>query len=402
MRFIPAWRCALLTLSCLYSLAAGAVGLAPDAGQASRELQRQPELGAPKAITGLRSEPALIDQASAGGVRITVKGIHISGNDGAVPTAELDSLVAGLVGGDHSLGELDEGAARITADYRDHDFVVARAYLPVQEISDGIVVIKVLRGLLGEQRLSNRSGLSDDRAGGYLRGIRSGDALQSRPGDRALALLSDTPGVGGARATLQPGASVGTTDLLIELDPDQTYTANLALDNYGNRYTGEYRLDAALGWNSPLHIGDQLIARALASDQAMGYARLAYQLPLGADGLKLGLAYADTRYSLGKEFATLQAHGTAGNSSVYATYPIVRTGTTRFSGALTWEAKRLVDETEAPASRTEKRLRLINLGFTGSHEDAVMGTGETVWDLSLVAGRLGMDALTLASDGAAA
>lgn len=50
----------------------------------------------------------------------------------------------------------------------------------------------------------------------------------------------------------RPGASVGTSKLLIELDLAKSYGANLTLDNYGSRYTGAYRLGCAFKLASPL------------------------------------------------------------------------------------------------------------------------------------------------------
>ena len=392
-----------LTLALGSSLGAIAAPLAPDAGQTSRELQKQPDLNGPKVVVPLRAEPEGANAAGADDkLRIAVKAILIAGNNDTVPAQALDSLVADLIGGDHSLAELDAAAERITAYYRAHDYVVARAYVPAQEVKDGVVVIRVLLGLLDHQILQNHSRLPDSVARGYLQGIKPGAALQTAPVDRTLLLLADTPGVGGARATLQPGASVGTSELVIEIDPSSAYSANAALDNYGNRYTGEYRMDLALGLNSPLQIGDQLTLRALASDLNMRYARLAYQLPLGGDGLKVGAAYADTRYQLGMDFASLLAHGSATNASVYGTYPIVRTPMSQLTSALTWEGKKLLDDTGAPVTSASKQVRLVNLGLTGIAQDSVGRGGVTALDFSLVAGKLTMDAQSLATDTASA
>ena len=394
-------RLSVITLALLTSLSAHAQPVAPDAGQTSRELQKQPELNAPKVITPLRLEGEAAPKGSANSnVRIAVKAIHVTGNS-IYPASELQALVANLVGGEHTLAELDAGAARITAYYRERGYVVARAYLPEQEIKNGVVVIKVLEGIVGQQRINNQALLTDNRANNYLRG-KSGDVLQSKPVDRTLLLLADTPGVGGARAILQPGASVGTSDLLIELIPSAPYTANIELDNYGNRYTGEYRLGGALALNSPLKIGDQLSLRALTSDQDLTYARVAYQLPMGGSGLRVGAAYSDLRYRLGKEFAGLQASGSAINSSLFAVYPFIRSLTANLSGTLTWEHKKLKDRTDAPVTTSDKRVQLANFGLAGSHQDAVGGAGVTAFDLSFVTGKLSMDAVSLAADAASA
>lgn len=392
----------VLTLALLSSLSAQAAPVPPDAGQTIRELQKMPELNPPKAIAPLRIEGESAPKSAASdAARIAVKSIHVSGNS-VFAAAELEALLADLVGGEHSLAELDKGGARITAYYRARGYAVARAYLPAQDIVDGIVTINVLEGLVGSQRVNNQSRLSDEKANGYLSGIKSGDALQTRPVDRAILLLNDTPGVGGARATLQPGVSVGTSDLVIELEPAKPYSANVELDNYGNRYTGEYRLGAALAFNSPLKIGDQLILRALVSDMSMSYARIAYAIPLGSSGLRAGAAYSDTRYKLGQEFAGLQGHGTATSSSLYATYPFIRSQVSNLSGTLTWEDKKLVDKTDTPVSNIDKRVKLATLGLTGNRQDALGGGALNSFELALASGSLSMDAVSLAADATSA
>lgn len=390
--------CRALTIILLSSLSAHAARVAPDAGQTIRELQKQPELNQPKAITPLRLEEEAVSKKSTNDdVRIAVRAIHVSGNN-VFTTGELEVLVASLIGGEHTISELDAGVARITAWYRERGYAIARAYLPAQEIKDGVVVIHVMEGLVGQQSINNQSRLSDEQVNTYLRDIKSGDALHVKPVNRALLLLGDTPGVGGARATLKPGASVGTSDLLIELDPSTPYTINFELDNYGNRYTGEYRLGAALALNSPLKIGDQIILRALTSDQSMTYARIAYQLPLGASGLRIGAAYSDSRYKLGREFASLQAEGSAISSSLYATYPFIRSQSSNFSGTLTWESKKLNDRTGVPITSVSKHVQLTNFGLAGHHLDVLGDGGLNSFELSLASGRLSMDAISLAAD----
>ena len=389
----------LLPLAVLVCASAHAQ-LKPDAGQVSRDLQQQPELATPKVVAPLRIEGQAVPQgARATDVRFAVKSIRVSGSQ-VFPASELEALVANLSGAEHSLAEFNAGADRITAYYRERGFVVARAYLPAQDIKDGVVVIAVLEGVLSQQSLSNKSRLPDAQANRYLAAVKTGDAIKADQVSRALLLLADTPGVGSVRAALQPGASVGTTDLLVELDPAQAYLANLEADNYGNRYTGEYRIGAAVALNNPFNLGDLLSLRAITSGDLMSYARLAYQLPVGGSGLKLGVAYSDTHYKLGEEFAALQAHGTASSASLYATYPFVRSQSSNLWGTLTWEDKKLTDQTDVPVSSVDKQVQLVTLGLAGSRQDAFWGGGLTAFDMALTSGNLSMDASSLARDAA--
>lgn len=389
-----------LTLSLLASVA-NAAPVAPDAGQTIRELQQQPKLSVPPTISPLRIES---ESSSSGAptdsTRIAIKAVRVTGNT-VIESVELDALVSGLVGGNHTFAELKEAAARITNLYHERGYILARAYLPAQEIKDGVIDIAVLEGHVGKTTVKNSSNLSDPIA--YLADIKPSEVMTGYKVERALLLLNDTPGVGAARATVQPGASVGTSELLIELDPSAKVVGTVEIDNYGNRYTGENRLGGSIGLNSPLGIGDQLILRVLATDKSMTYGRLSYQLPVGASGLKVGGAYYGTQYNqLAKEFASLQAHGLANSTSLYATYPFVRSLENNLSGTFVLENKNLSDFTNVPVTTSDKRIQVASIGLAGSHQDVVTGQRATSFDLNLASGKLSMDLASLALDNASA
>jgi hemolysin activation/secretion protein len=374
---------------------------APDAGQVLRGLQQSPAAPAPQAppVLETQNQPT---KAQAGESSMLVQSISISGNQ-ELPTSALQPLLSDLIGTQQTLSQLNAAAGRITAYYRSRGFAVARAYLPAQEISNGAVSVSVIEGRIDSYRVNNQSRLSGQRAQAYFSTIQSGDVIKSAQIDRSLLLLQDTPGVGGSRATLQPGASVGTSELLVEVLPGAAYSGSVALDNYGNRYTGEYRLSGTLNINSPLQMGDQLTLSGLSSGERLSFARLAYQLPLGSQGLRVGAAYFDTRYKLGQEFASLQAHGSASSTSVFASYPLVRSPLKNLSATAALENKRLNDQIDSTATDTGKTVRVASLGLVGSVQDSLGGGGINSAELSVVSGHLSINsASALAIDAASA
>ncbi len=375
----------VLTIAMACSTGAAAQ-TAPNAGQILRELQQQPDLTPPKAAPSLQTEErpaAPID----GDASFAVKTIYITGNV-SVPTATLHALVADLENATHTLAEVNAAAARITAYYRAEGYPITRAYLPAQEIKNGEVTIAVVEGRIGAHKLTNRSRLSDAQAAAYLDSAKEGRVIRSDEVDRGLLLLNDTPGVGTARATLQPGASVGTSDLVVELTPGAAYSGSIDLDNYGNRYVGEYRLGGTLNINSPLRIGDVLSLNVLSGGDGLNYGRVAYQLPVGGDGLRLGAAYSDTVYKLGKEFEMLDAHGKASSTSVFAAYPFIRSQQTGLNGTLSLEQKNLSDSVDATLTNTGKRVKLAAIGLQGTHQDGLGGGGLTSASLTATFGNL--------------
>ncbi|WP_157889110.1 POTRA domain-containing protein [Herminiimonas arsenitoxidans] len=111
-------------------------------------------------------------------IRIKVSAIQITGTK-AFSEQQLQPLVADLIGGEHSLAELEQAAQRITQYYRQQGYMLARAYLPAQAIKDGKVEISILEGRLDKIKLNNQSRIADTTIGNKLTSISSGRALKS-------------------------------------------------------------------------------------------------------------------------------------------------------------------------------------------------------------------------------
>ena len=374
--------------------------VAPNAGQVLRDLLPPPAtLTPPAPLQRIEQTP---DLAQKGEATVTIKAIRITGNT-EVATAVLQPLVADLVGTEQTLTQLNAAARRITAYYRNQGFAVARAYLPAQDITDGAITIAVLEGRISSQKLNNESTLSNERTKAYLTGVKDGDVIKSEQIDRGLLLLQDTPGIASSRATLQPGASPGTSELLIEVKPADTVSGNATLDNYGGRYTGEYRVGAGLNIANPLKIGDIISFNGLTSGSGLSFGRLSYQLPIGSDGFKLGLAYLDVRYKLGREFAALLARGTANSTTVFASYPFIRSRFSNLNGTLSYEDKTTTDFVDSTATVTGKKVKVTNIGLSGNLQDNLAGGGFNTFDVALIQGKLGIQSPTaLAIDAASA
>lgn len=360
----------------------------PDAGQILRELRQVPTPGVLPQPDATAKEPA--PEVSVDEVKITITSFDISGNT-AVSSEDLQDQLTDQLGRRLGLSELRNAAARLTALYRERGYPVARAYLPAQDIKGGKVSIVILEGNIGKVQLRNASSLSDERALAFFKDAAAGAVIQSDQVDRGLLLLNDVPGVGAVRATLQPGAAVGSSDMVLEVDPGTKYAGNVALDNHGNRYTGQFRMSGSIFMNNMTGIGDQLTASGLLSNHRLGYGRIAYSMPIGSDGMRAALAYSSTRYQLAREFAALDAHGRANSMSITLAYPFIRRQRGVLSGSVGLEARRLTDRIGANETVNEKRARLVNLGLAGSFQDALGGGAATSFDLSGIFGRLDIE-----------
>ena len=357
---------------------------APTAGS---QLQQIPPSPTPqKAPPALRLEQrtATPDTPGTDETKILVKSLQVTGSQ-VYSEAVLVALTGFQPGSELSLIELRAMALKITEHYRKAGYFVAQAYLPAQDIKDNVVTIAVLEGRYGNITLHNQTSLADAQPNRLLSGLDSGAIIATEPLENRLLLLSDLPGVS-VSSTLVPGASVGTSDLIVDVAPAQRVTGSIDVDNAGNRYTGEYRLGATVNLNNPLGQGDVASLRVLTSGTGLNYARGSYQMQFGK--ARAGVAYSKLNYRLGREFAPLGAHGTAEVASIFGSYPLIRSRNDNLSVGLAYDAKKFQDRVDSTAAVTDKQAKVLTASLYGDHRDALGGGGFSAYSLNLSAGNI--------------
>ncbi len=355
---------------------------------AGSQMQQIPAAPAPqKAPPEIRIERGTPPVAStADEAKILVRSLRVTGAK-AYSEAELLAITGFIPGTELTLTDLRAMASKITTHYAKNGYFVARAYLPAQQIADNTVTIEVSEGQYGKIILRNQSTLSDNQAYRLLSGLNSGDPITNDPLESRLLLLSDTPGVN-VKSTLVPGATPGTSDLIVDLTPGKRVSGSIDADNAGNRYTGEYRVGATVNLNNPLGLGDQASVRAVTSGSGLNYGRASYQVPFGKT--TVGVAYSRLEYELGKEFAPLGANGTAEIASIYAIRPLIRSRNTNMYGQLTYEARTFQDRIDntIPRSVTDRKADVLLASLHGDHRDNLGGGGISAYSLTWSIGDL--------------
>jgi hemolysin activation/secretion protein len=372
-------------------LAAETVGpsAAPDAGSLLRQIQPVPVPAPSGRGMDLITEKPQNEAGPPSAAPFLVKTIEITGNR-LFPTATLQALVADADGQTLTLAQLGEKAARISDYYHRHGYYLAQAMIPAQEIRAGIVTIQVTEAYYGAIRFDNRSRLDNQLLQDLFSPLAGGQAVSQAGLDHALLLLADVPGVV-VSATLQPGQTLGTTDLMVVASPGQTVSGNVVLDDYGNRYTGRMRAGGTVNLNNPLHQGGILSASVLSSGRGLNYGRVAYEWLLNGQGTRLGGSYSTLHYILGGPLEYLAAHGTAQLASLWAKQPLVRSRNLNLYGQIQYDGLELRDHIDATGIQTDRHLRSATLSLAGDARDQLWGGGITLWRLDWVSGRVEFD-----------
>jgi hemolysin activation/secretion protein len=368
----------------------------PDAGQTLGSVGPPPAIPDRNPAAALPAEAERPAMIALDAPRILVRHWRITGAH-IFPVAELEALILEYRGQNLTMAELNTVAGRITTYYRRHGYLLSRAYVPAQSVRDYVVEIAVIEGHLAEIDVTNTSPVSGHVITKHLEHLRSTSAVEGQTIERSLLLLSELPGVE-VRSTLMPGATVGTSNLDVQVHSTARLNGSIDADSFGNRYTGEYRAGGTLNVNEPFHHGDLLTLRADTAGPGMNYGRLAWQTPLGGNGLKAGVAGSDLNYRLGKEFKSLEAHGTAQVYTLWTAYPVIRTLYRNLAVQLSYDDKHLDDRVNATASDSHKTLGVWTLGLSGDRTDGVGGGGVSVYSLNLINGNLRLDPVTAAID----
>jgi hemolysin activation/secretion protein len=376
----------LLALCTIFALLASAPSAwaqqPPSAGSQLQQIPQAPGLP-PKAPDILieQDKQAPLPLSNQTGVRVNT--LRITGAQ-AFSEATLLEASGFKPQGVMTLADLRALADRVSAYYQTRGYFVAQAYLPAQDIKDGLVTLAVLEGRYGAVTIRNETRLKDSVVTGLMEPAPN-DAVTIAPLERSLLLLNDLPGVQ-VRSTLTPGASVGSSDLVLDVVPGPLVSGSVDGDNHGNRYTGRSRIGGSLNVNNPLGYGDVASLRLLTSGEGLNYARAAYQGQV--ERAKVGVAYARLDYKLGREFDSLQAHGTAGIASVYGYYPLLRSRQSNLSVQLAFDSKRLHDRVDATNTSQKKKLQVLMLSLQGDHRDSLAGPAVNTYSVTATAGHI--------------
>ena len=213
-----------------------------------------------------------------------------------------------------------------------------------------------------------------------------GSALNARKLDRALLLIDDIPGIK-AFGLLKPGDEQKEADLKIKITNDSRLNGNIYLDNMGPRSTGQARIGTNFNINSPFKWGDQVNLSALHT-HGSDYLRLAYSLPVGLEGLRIGLNGAKLKYDLiSSDLSALQASGSFTSTGLEAQYPIVRSKLKNLYFITNFDRKDYRNEAQGQIVSLYE-IKNISMSLYGNLFDNVLGGGSNAANLTAVKGNL--------------
>jgi len=355
---------------------------APDAGSLLQQQKLQQEqLRAPIDIPDVKDKESVVPKASEQEARVTVKGFKFTGSISVFTEQQLNELLNNEVGQALTLNELKALADLVTRYYQDQGYFLAKAFLPPQDVTEGIIIIEIQEGrldssdaglqLLGEVNRTN----PDFIRSLFTDAMSQGDVVSQSKLERAILLVNNTPGLK-ASVNLEPGVETGTTRVAMTLTEEPVAAYSASFDNTGSRYTGAERVTGNAVFSGLSGYADQLVLSANASNKDNTYLYAAYDSAIGTQGLRGGVSFSRLDYKLGEEFKSLNAEGYAEELIFRVSYPLVLRQFEQINLTASYDFKDLEDESAGSITK-QRDIDVVRVGANWQKTDSWQGGGIT-------------------------
>jgi hemolysin activation/secretion protein len=337
------------------SQTAGGVISQEKAIEKDKELQEKIEEPRPRPETGVSGEEIV----SETGPTVTVTRIVVEGST-LLTQQEIDNVAAPFEGKQLTLRGLQQIADMITDEYRKKGYVTSRAYIPPQTIKDGIVVIRVVEGKMGDLSIQGNRHFKTSLFERKMR-LNQGGYFDYSALQRSLVYINEAPDRN-ARVTLVPGKEPGTTDIIIEVEDRLPVHAGFEYDNFGSRYITHNRYAAVLEHNNLLGFDDKFYYKYQMSEGGHLKQHLGrYIFPL-TESTSVGGYFLLSNLKLAYELEDLEARGEAKIYGLFADHWLVSKDDLDIRGTIGFDYKDIRNYLLG-AQSSEDNVRMLKLGL---------------------------------------
>ncbi|MBI3560400.1 MAG: ShlB/FhaC/HecB family hemolysin secretion/activation protein [Gammaproteobacteria bacterium] len=267
-----------------------------------------------------------------------------------------------------TLGQIETVANRITTFYRERGFILAKAYIPKQQVREGIVNLTLLLGMLGEVNVTNNKMYSTPKIKSVFDSLMTKPVTSSAIEER-LYLINDYPGIS-VDGYFEPGYQIGDTRLNITVRNESKYSSNLRVDNHGTEASGLYRYYADFQVNDLLGNADSLSASVLraSSPSNTTYYRLLYDTDFFVPKLRFVLETSKNQFSVNNinSLNTVVIHGDITVQALTGKYIFSRGRTANTNLELRYEkllSQVQVGDFTDPTHPNDDKLKNISLNY---------------------------------------
>jgi hemolysin activation/secretion protein len=224
----------------------------------------------------------------------TITRFEVEGNS-LLPGDEVQRLLQPMSGPHRVYGDIQHALEALENAYRKAGYTAVQVYVPEQELTSGVVKIRVSENRIGKITVTGNQHFSEKNVLAALSRLQRGQSPNLRAISDAVQLSNDNPAkkVG---VTLSNGTEPGTVDAEVKVEDDNPLRVFATIDNTGEASTGRWRTGVAVQ-DANLFNSDQVgtLAYTTSPDSPSGVRvnvySVGYRIPLYSIGDSLDFLY---------------------------------------------------------------------------------------------------------------
>lgn len=187
-------------------------------------------------VAALVAQLFLVHSVMAEPVKFNISEFSVEGNT-LLPTDKIQSTLSPFTGAGRDMTDVNKAAEALRALYHEAGYSVVQVVSPVQTVTSGKVLLKVVEDKIVSIDVKGNSAYDADNIRASLPPLQTGKSLNANQLEAAIALANENSAKQVA-VNVQPGAKLGDINTRIDVTEDRISKVVGTFDNTGSSATG--------------------------------------------------------------------------------------------------------------------------------------------------------------------
>jgi len=371
----------------------------PTVDDLNKQVPQLPSEKKPDASESLgKTDEKVLEKDEEKILKVLVKDFKINGNK-KYDDKILKDLVKESINQELDYDALLKVTTIISNYYRSEGFL-ATAYLPPQDIKNGVVEIKITEAVLGKITFNVDEGQKLNISKEKIRlkilyKVEDDGGLNISQLDKNIRNFNRTPGIN-AIAQLEEGKQFGETDIIVTASNTKTITGSTLADNSGSRSSGTGKLTNTINIDGLFNIGDRLSFTNVATGnnfqkgkqkEESNYYAMSTTFPMGYNGMQGTFRVSKMEYKLSAPFDSTMPSGYSSEYNFTLTRPLIEKITKNLNATMSLSRNDYVNDL-ATGNNSNKDMTKANLNLGFDSTDTKLGGGVNYGLIGVTLGNL--------------
>ncbi len=244
-------------------------------------------------VAAITAQCFLVHPALAESVKFDIVEFSVEGNS-LLPVSDVLNVLTPFVGSNREMSDVNKAAEALRAEYQKAGYSVVQVIAPVQTITSGKVLLKVVEDKIVSVEVKGNSAYDANNIRASLPSLQIGKSLNANELESAIVLANENAAKQVA-VNIQPGEKLGDILARIDVNEDRPVKLIATYDNAGSSATGFNRIGLAYQNANMFNLDHSLTVQYNGTldmiDKVYSFS-VGYHMPFYQDGLSADLIAA--------------------------------------------------------------------------------------------------------------